>query len=241
MIALSDIDQKRFGFRVARAERLEAASVAEALAFCRREGVRLLIARTPCDELGAAHSLERAGAALMDSLVHYAWNDDLGPLPDDSCPIPIRDAVPEDLDAVVAVAREAFGDYASHYHADPRLDRARVAEIYPSWAARSCSEAGVADRVLVADDGGGAGFATLRQRPAEVEGVLFAVAERARGVGVYRAFLVQTLRFARSVSARRVLVSTQISNLAVQRAWVRLGFLPVEALYTFHLWLEDVA
>ena len=188
MIALSDIDQKRFGFRVARAECLEAASVAEALAFCRREGVRLLIARTPCDALGAAHSLERAGAALMDSLVHYAWNDDLGPLPDDSC-----------------------------------------------------SEAGVADRVRVADDGGVAGFATLRQRPAEVEGVLFAVAERARGVGVYRAFLVQTLRFARSVSARRVLVSTQISNLPVQRAWVRLGFLPVEALYTFHLWLEDVA
>ncbi|MFO0677986.1 MAG: hypothetical protein U0169_15730 [Polyangiaceae bacterium] len=104
-------------------------------------------------EIGTAQALESAGGRLMDTLVHYERV--LGPdvMLAHGCEVPIRPFRPSDEDAVERLARESFRGYAGHYHADPQLDPARVAEIYPSWAVRSCRSREVADEVLVADDG----------------------------------------------------------------------------------------
>jgi hypothetical protein len=39
-----------------------------------------------------------------------------------------------------------------------------------------------------------------------------------------------------SRGAARMMVSTQINNVAVQKVWARLGFEPNYAYYTFHKW-----
>ena len=62
------------------------------------------------------------------------------------------DAAAEGFDVVVLDVREPgeFSGYLGHYHADPRLDRAKCDEVYLSWAERSCVDPSVASKVLVA-------------------------------------------------------------------------------------------
>jgi GNAT superfamily N-acetyltransferase len=240
VIALSPIDQERFGIVTARDALVTGESIDSALEFCRDRRVEMLIARCSTDELSVAQRLEEAGARLMDTLVYYTRVLVKGDLPENTCKVPIRPVVAEDAEAVRRVATASFQGYYGHYHADPRLDRRRCDEAYESWAYRSCTSRDVAQEVLVADDGEIAGFATLRLNdPAEGEGVLFAVAPRAQGAGIYRAFMTEGMRWCRSQGAKRMVVSTQINNLAVQKVWSRLGFEPARSYYTFHLWFAS--
>jgi GNAT superfamily N-acetyltransferase len=237
MTVLSAIDRERFGIVIARDERITHESLAASLQFCREHSVRLLIARCASDDFAAKQGLEAAGGRQMDTLLYYARALDREIEGDHRCSVPIRPVQPGDELAIRRVAAEAFHDYAGHYHNDERLDRQRVAEIYPSWAERSCLSRQVADQVLVADDGAIVGFATLRLNdPQEAEGVLFAVAPQARGRGIYRAFMHEGMRWARAQSAQRMIVSTQSTNHTVQSVWQSLGFTPIRTLLTFHLW-----
>lgn len=241
MIALSAIDQERFGMVIARDEQVTYSTLASTLDFCDTHAVRMLIARCSSDDIAAVRGLEAAGGRQMDTLIYYARALDGKLTLEHRCSVPIRPFRPGDELAVRRVAAEAFHDYAGHYHNDERLDRRRVAAIYPSWAERSCLSRQVADQVLVADDEGSiVGFATLRVNdPQEAEGVLFAVAPQARGRSIYRAFMHEGMRWAMARGAQRMVVSTQLTNHTVQRVWTGLGFAPIRTLYTFHLWFED--
>lgn len=237
MIALSAIDQERFGIVVARDEQVTHSSLASSLEFCGRHAVRMLIARCSSDDVTAAQGLETAGGRQVDTLIYYARVLDGELNLEHRCSVPIRPFRLGDERAVRRVAAEAFHDYGGHYHADERLDRERVAEIYPSWAERSCLSRQVADQVLVADDGAVVGFATLRLNDLqEAEGVLFAVAPQARGRGIYRAFMHEGMRWAVERGAQRMIVSTQLTNHTVQKIWQSLGFTPIRTLHTFHVW-----
>lgn len=241
MIALSAIDEERFGMVIARDEHITYSSLASSLDFCDTHAVRMLIARCSSDDIAAAQGLEAAGARQMDTLIYYARTLDGELNLEHGCSVPIRPFRPGDELAVRRVAAEAFHDYAGHYHNDERLDRQCVAAIYPSWAERSCLSRQVADQVLVADDGAIVGFATLRVNdPQEAEGVLFAVAPEARGRGIYRAFMHEGMRWAMEHSAHRMVVSTQLTNHTVQKVWTSLGFAPIRTLYTFHLWFAGM-
>ncbi len=175
----------------------------------------------------------------MDTLIYYR-RDLRRALPRKISPIPIRAARPEDEEEVRRIAAEAFRGYGGHYHADPRLDPMKADETYRDWAVRSC-RGELADEVLVAAGEGErlSGFITLRLNgPEEVEGGLFAVSPEARGRGVSRALIVEALRWCWQRGARHMLISTQITNIAVQKVWIRAGFEPSHAYYTFHIWFD---
>ena len=72
----------------------------------------------------------------------------------------------------------------------------------------------------------------------EFEIVLNAVHPAAQGKGVYTALVRAALLLAKDAGARRMIVSTQINNYAVQRVWTRLGFFHSSSLYTFHKWYD---
>ena len=103
---------------------------------------------------------------------------------------------------------------------------------------RSCTSKQVATEVLVAErDNRIIGFATLRlNTPEEGEGVLFAVAPEAQGGGIYRSFMVNGMQWCKEQQAKRMVVSTQVTNVAVQKVWCRVGFEPARSYYTFHRW-----
>lgn len=239
-VAISDIDCERFGVRIARAPEVSHADVAPVLARCHELGAAMLIVRCPTEDLAAAQALEAAGARLMDTLVYYGRALFKGEIPEDTCTVPVRPMRDEEADRVRTVAAESFKDYYGHYHADPRLDRAKCDEAYQSWAHRSGTSRGPSSEVLVADLGGRVeGFATLRLNdPTEGEGVLFAVSPAAQGRGIYRSFMIQGMRWSKEKGAKRMVVSTQITNKVVQKVWVKLGFEPTVSFYTFHLWFD---
>jgi len=263
-VRLSAIDEERFGIRTARASQVTLATLPIVLDFCRANHVKFLIARCLDSELAAAQAMEQKGFILMDTLIYYARSLKKMPIPPDTGEIPVRSIRPGDEEQVKIVAARAFHGYFGHYHADPRLDRTKCDEVYISWAVRSCISREVADEVLVADDGRSIlGFATLRiNSPEEGEGVLFgvdplALSEHVRflkrqsgqgvlfgvdplahGRGIYRSFVIRSMEWFLGRGCTRQVMSTQITNIAVQKVWVRLGFEPSHAYYTFHKWFD---
>lgn len=234
---ISALDTERWGAVTAKASRVTAASLPEALAYCRANRVSFLVARCPADDLAAAQAMEREGFILTDTLCYYARRLGLQPAADTPA-VRIRPYAPGDEAGVVAVARHSFSGYQGHYHADPRLDRARCDAVYSDWAERSCLSRDVADEVLIGDSGTSVvAFATLRLNSAdEGEGVLFGVAPQAQGQGIYRSLMVAGMNWCHGRGCSRMVVSTQVTNIAVQKVWVRLGFEPATAQYTFHKW-----
>jgi len=241
MVSLSAIDRERFGIVTARDPDFTGETLPATLRFCRENGVQMLVARCAAEDLRAAQGMEEAGGRLMDTLVYYVRALDR-PVPEDRPPLTlVRVLRPEDVDAVRRVAAESFRGYFGHYHADPRLDRAKCDETYTSWAERSCVDRAVASKVLVAEhEGRVSGFLTLLERgPEEQEIILNGVDPALQRHGIYRALVLAAVQEARSEGARRLLVSTQLINLGVQKTWTRVGFELARSYYTFHLWLDS--
>jgi GNAT superfamily N-acetyltransferase len=203
----------------------------------KREGHRLLIARCRADELETVQQLEEAGFRLMDTLVYYSRGLEQIP-PIGTQNVVIRSVRPSEAEDVRALARATFSGYQGHYHADPRLPQAQCDEVYSDWAYRSCVSATSDADVLVAlDQSQLIAFATLRRNsPVQGEGVLFGVSPLAQGRGIYRALMEQAMNTLASIGCSEMVVSTQITNRAVQKVWARLGFEPSVAWYTLHAW-----
>jgi len=237
-LALSPLEEERFGVRTVRVNELVAADLSEVLAFCRSHAVRMLIARCRAEDLGAAQACEEAGGRLMDTLVYYGLDlaRQSGSVLETTAAIRLARA--EEADELCAIAASAFQGYRGHYHADPRLDPAACDAAYTSWVRRSLLDRSVADAVFAClVDGRVAGFATMRRNsPEEGEGVLFGVAPWAQGRGIYRDLIRRGVRWCQAEGCARMVVSTQVTNVAVQKVWVRQGFEPTHAHYTFHLW-----
>src|SRR6266576_563962 len=236
-VVFSEVDSERCGVRVARASVVRE-NISQVLVFCATEQINLLIARCTTKDLPIAQQMEALGFLLMDTLVYYSFDLMKRAIPDDASPANVRKFGLDDKPQVETVAAAAFQGYFGHYHADARLDRSKCDEGYVSWAVRSCTSKQVATEVLVAElDKKVIGFATLRlNTPEEGEGVLFGVAPEAQGIGIYRSFMVNGMRWCKEQNAKRMVVSTQVTNVAVQKVWCRVGFEPADSYYTFHKW-----
>jgi dTDP-4-amino-4,6-dideoxy-D-galactose acyltransferase len=83
------------------------------------------------------------------------------------------------------------------------------------------------------------GFLTLRfTNPQVGEGALFAVAPAAQGLGIGQALMIHAMQWFHSRNTDRMLISTQIINIAAQKSWTRVGFEMSHACYTFHKWFD---
>lgn len=236
-VAFSEIDSGRFGVRVARAH-IVSDRLSRVLDFCATERIDLLVARCRTSDLEAAQGMGSKGFLLMDTLLYYSFDLTKKEIPEDPCEVRVRRLLPGDEAEIPRVAAAAFKGYMGHYHADRRLDSSQCDEAYRSWAERSCTIDKVADEVLVAEIGGKvAGFATLRlNSPQEVEGLLYAVAPESQGKGICRLFMIRSLQWCRAQGAKRMVISTQVTNVSMQKVWCRTGFEPSHSYYTFHKW-----
>ena len=239
-IVLSEIDEERFGIRTARASNVTVEGLPGVIDFCQGNNVVLLIARCLASNTQAAQAMEQYGFLLMDTLIYYERNLVKAPVPKYSGRVVVRPLQSGEKNDVKRIAGDSFREYIGHYHADSRLDRTKCDEAYMSWAARSCDSSQIADEVLVAElDGTIEGFLTLRFiNPQEGEGALFAVASNAQGMGIGQALIIHAMQWFRSRSASRMLISTQIINIAAQKSWARVGFEMSHAHYTFHKWFD---
>ncbi len=237
-LRLFPLDKERFGIESARTFFLSIADLEKAEVFVKDNQVKFLVARVPTNELRLVQEMEYRGYLLTDTLVYYKFDLEKKAIPLDSGKIPIRSLKPFDEVAVREIAMESFKGYYGHYHADKRLDPVKCDETYSDWAARSCVDKKLADEVLIAElDGRVAGFATLRYNSdQEGEGVLFGVAPFAQGKGVYRSFIIRSLQWFKDHGRSSMVVSTQVTNIPVQKVWARCGFEMDHSFYTLHKW-----
>ena len=235
--SFSEIDSQRFGVRVARAQ-IVPENLLQVIRCCVEEKIDLLIARCATSDLATAQNMESRGFSLMDTLVYYRFDLARRTIPKDTAEFPVRSLRPGEEEQVRKLAAAAFRGYVGHYHADRRLDPRLCDEGYASWAERSCISKTAADEVLIAEDKGRvSGFATLRlNSPQEGEGLLYAVAPEWQKRGICPSLMIHSLHWCRSRGAQRMIISTQVGNVSMQKVWCRVGFEPSHSYYTFHKW-----
>lgn len=241
VIALSPLDEARFGIRVAKSVQITLDIIPEVISYCRENQIDLLIARCLVDDLPTAQAMERRGFLLMDTLVYYRCNLLVTDFRSSTSSALIRPIYQDEAELVKMVAADAFRGYLGHYYADSRLNRIKVEEVYQDWAYRSCLDKEIAETVLVAQINGElAGFLTLRiNNVQEGEGLLFGVAKWAQGQAIGRSLMIGGMEWCRARGASTMLISTQILNYVAQKLWIKLGFQPYLAYYTFHKWFFD--
>jgi L-amino acid N-acyltransferase YncA len=220
------------------------AAVTSLLQRARAQGLRHLTARVDIADMQAVAVLEDTGFRLMDSLVTYFTHPRRDP------PTPVREVgrvrpmTAADVDAVLAITREAYQGFRGRFHLDPHLPAARSDEVYLEWA-RQCCAGRMADRVVVADDGTGGihGWASTRRvEPASTVGGVglwagsLGACRRAQP-GAY-AGLIRSLAMENFAAGEVTETQTQNHNIATVRIYGAVGARYVRGDYTFHAWLE---
>jgi ribosomal protein S18 acetylase RimI-like enzyme len=229
----SSLDSDRFGVRVFRAAADTLEEARAVCAFLDANAVDMLIARCPTHALEVAQHWESAGFFLTDTLVYFGGDTarfELAP------PRETRLVCEDDRASLEAVARAGFTDFRGHYHTDPKLDASRATEGYVEWCLRSTRDPHF-EVWVTGDPGDVTGFLTLQTHgPDRAEIVLNAVSPRHQRKGIYDALVRAAGSSCRARGIPDLFVSTQLSNLAPQKVWVRHGMEPRSSFYTFHRW-----
>jgi GNAT superfamily N-acetyltransferase len=235
-------ERARFGYRMARLHLdsdCDPADAEKIVNTCRLSKVEMLTLRVPTEKIFLVQALEALEFRGMDCLVYYECStEDLPPLK--PVTVTLREATGADAAAVAEIARICFSNYFSHYRADARLDQVNECEAYIDWAQRSCSDRQMASCVyLPIVNGTIAGFITLRQNsPMEGEGVLNVVHPTFAGAGIYGQLITRSKQWCRDNGMKRMIISTQIDRLKVQRVWSNRGFHLYKSYYTLHSWFS---
>lgn len=239
-IFLSPIDTERFGVTAARALNVTSPFLESVLHFSKEHQVQFLMARCDMGDMEAVQAMEAEGFFLTDTLLYYEGSTE-SPSPATGLKsLIIRPLADGEGQAVQELAALSFHGYYGHYHADPRLNRDKCDEVYASWAYRSCVQRDVADEVFVAEKGNAiCGFAAVKIHDSRTgEFILNAVHPRYWKIGVYSQLISQAKRLLFQRGIERIIISTQLSNVAVQKVWTREGFWLSHGFYTLHKWFD---
>lgn len=239
-VFLSDIDKERFGIQTARVVGVTIESLPSILEFCRKEQVKLLIARCSMSDLKIAQTMEKKGFLLMDTLVYYTLDLTKRKIPSDNGTAYFRPIRAGEEEEMRLVATESFRGYFGHYHADPRLDSNKCDEAYVDWARKACASRGFDENFLVAEiEGRIVAFGVFRiNSPDEGELFLGGIHPDFQGQGIYLSFLCRAMEWCLSKNAKRIVISTQLNNIAVQKVLTRFGFEISRGYYTYHKWFD---
>lgn len=233
---LSSLDSERFGIVVARADSVVAEAVPDLLAFSEENDVELLIVRCDAADTAVAKALATAGMVALEAQITYR-----GPLRPDLRLIEARRGTAADREAVEALAGKGFAEFVGHYHADPRLDEGACREVYVDWAVRGLEGEAADVFLLTEDEEGPTAFGMFSLRGEEVVFLLSAVAERARGRGLYSGLIEHGMAWGGDRGAEAIIGITPHGNVAPQRNLIKVGLLPTASTTTFHGWRDQMS
>jgi ribosomal protein S18 acetylase RimI-like enzyme len=242
-VAESHVDSGRFGVRVGRAvarwKELDQAYVAtELTAGLHALRPDIAVARWPAHLTAVAGRLADSGTALVpaDTLVYWSAPTAVVRA---NVPIPAwmsLASTPVGRGDVEAMVRATFADYPTHYSASALFDARRVLSGYVDWAGRLASDSPENCVTVLGDHDELMALATTQvvDDSHSLEVLLAGTAPAHRGQGVYRRLCAGVAARAAQLGCRDVVISTQASNIAVQRAWTSLGLRPFAAFTTVH-------
>jgi len=206
----------------------------------------VLVARYDAARFELAGILARSRRTMVPAGTLVYWDKPVAvAAPPESSRLQVLAADTLDLETVSTlirgIVRASFRDYGNHYSANPLLDRSAALAGYEDWAVRTLN--GDPGSVLVMIDGGEPiGMATLEPSTDgnHLEILLAGLVPAAQGKRLYGALLDGCERAAVARGAQRVVISTQVHNVRVQRAWARHGLRPFAAIETVHLIEPDL-
>lgn len=235
-VSLSLLDTERFGVVTVKAYMDRQEQWESISDLCEQHDAEFLILRCPASATESIHLLEKKGAHLMDCLLYYKKDLLKHPLQAGNKAKGIRRALPSDLNDVSRVASAAFSDYQGHYHADNRLPKEKCDAVYVDWARRLLLDEAITTYVAESEHRL-VGFLSLKHHTKALsEIVLNAVMPDSQKKSVYSNLVKETLLQESETGTEQLFVSTQLTNAAVQKVWVRQGMEINNSFYTFHLW-----
>ena len=239
-LAFSDTDSSRFGLRVLRG--VDAGRDARALLTEIVDAAAdVVIFRVPAGVPSAVRKLGRFGLHPLhaDTLVEYdVALSDHEPRPLRNADLVFAKATPGDAAALQLLVAATFDGYVSHYHANPLFGRAQILAGYAQWACGYLASEHPGLITWVAKRGDAVvAFACCSHGDDgdQAEGVLYGVDPANSGGGVYGDLIRFTQGEFKRRGFRRMKVSTQIWNFAVQKVWAREGFTLTRAWDTYHV------
>ena len=206
----------------------------------------VLIVRYDAARLELASTFARSDRAVVPAGTLMYWDKPVSvAVPPAPSNLEVLSADTLDLETVSALVREiiraSFRDYGNHYTANPLLDPSAALTGYEDWAVRSLR--GDPGNVLVMmDRGEPIGLATLEPGAdaGHLEILLAGLVPAAQGKRLYGTLLSACESVAAARGAHRLVISTQIHNVRVQRAWARHRLRPFAAIETVHLIDRDL-
>jgi len=172
---------------------------------------------------------------LADTLLTYVFDFEKQKLNEVITKVEIGNCKNEDIQILKEISKNSFK--IDRFHSDNSLDANLSDAYYEKWFENSAH--GLADRVIVAYlNDKPIGYTTCKIYPDDEYGwlVLSAVSSDARGLGVYTSMIHEGVQWIESngKGLNGVKLGTQINNIAVQKAWIKLGFTVLDSHYIFH-------
>jgi len=153
----------------------------------------------------------------------------------DSVELAIDIAGIEDIATVEEAVRDIFHSYKNHYSSNPRLDKIDATSAYVDWARSSVLAGTGMITFLLKNRDRCIGYALVESKLTSANVLLAGILPEFEGSGAYRNFLICIIEKLQVDTY----ISTQSSNIRVQRSWATIGFRPVRTISTIHLQARD--
>ncbi|MBO9523802.1 MAG: N-acetyltransferase [Nocardioidaceae bacterium] len=204
------------------------------LAVLDRADADVVVLRYPAARVALfARLLGRGRAALLaDQLDYWRLRVGAGRRPEPRPDLVVEPAA-GGLDSLVDdLVADIFAGYGNHYLANPLFDPALALAGYQEWARGSARAGG---SLVLSLGGFPVALATTASQGDHREIELAGVRTERQGQGLYPHLLAGVEGAAAAAGEESVVISTQVHNTGVRRAWARYGFEPVACFSTVHL------
>lgn len=238
MLIDSPLESQRFNIKAGKLKISTVNDIAPVLRLAKDQEYQFLSCRIPTTDVFLFQELEKNGFFLADTLLYYKSSTENSQNSTDWRSCLGNDHLNQQ---VFKVAEKAFENYPSHYSMDLRLDQKAAGEVYKDWAKRCCSDRSMANDVLVKTDNHNEevlSFVSLKSHQTHADVLLAAVRPDQQGKGLLQQLLNAAVVWAAQHGHKEIFYSTQIQNIAAQKALVRQGWEPSHSFYTLHCWLK---
>lgn len=242
----SEIESRRFGLRVFRGQ-YEHFDISDVAKVVKDGGFDLVIVRYPTSTIYEHYKLlqlPHCKTIHADSLVYYSaplQKIDIKPLRNE---LEFDVVTPKSAKHLDSMVKTVFSDYQNHYYSNPCLNRSDIIEGYLEWAMSYAENAEIGVTWLIKDKTSGREVAFLACSYDLGESVselkLGGVMPDSEGRGIYSDFVRHAQLYFKKMGVERLLTSTQLQNIAVQRAWQTHGFRFDKSYETYHIVNEEL-
>ena len=239
-VVYSDIESRRFGMKIFRGQ-YEEFIWDDVKKITDNSDYDVIIVRYPTNTIYEHyHLFDLSNCKILhtDSLVYYSaalQKIDIKPLRNNLEFEKLDSNTAPQLDEIVEAI---FTNYQNHYYANPCFQREQIIEGYLEWA-----------KSLIQDN---SGFTWLIKDKDSMSNVSFlacsydktnstselklgGVLPNYAGRGIYTDFVNYAQSYFKKKGIEKLITSTQLQNIAVQRVWQKLGFIFEKSYETYHI------